>query len=372
MGAAFVVNKSIRCSNFAAMTSQTQPSEKTHKLCLVTGATGLVGSHVALHLLQHGYAVRATYRSQASIQTVCEVFGFYNQSLLFDQIEWLRCDVLSETDVSAAVAGVDAVFHTASLVSFQSADSQLLWRTNVDGTAIVCEAARLAQAVFCHVSSIATIGSAIDGFCRSELTQWQPEAHHSVYSLSKFWQEAEVWKSMEEGLLAVIVAPGVVLGPCAKGHSSSAIATTMQRPMPFFTSGATGYVDARDLAEVMIQLVERQLWGQKYVVVAHNSTVRNVQTLFAQCFGRTAPKIKAGKLLLHLAACFCPLAAFFSRKPQSLTHQSVRTICGDDNAPCFSSQKLLEATQFCFRPLGESVKNMAQFFCPKNDTTKQL
>lgn len=344
------------------MTTQHQNADRQTTSALVTGSTGIVGIHLLKALASAGYKVRALRRETSRVDVAKQVFDYYGCSELFGSIEWVTGDVLDTESLAAAMTGIDIVFHTAAIVSFYAPDHEQMWRINVEGTANVCSGAIKAGARMCHVSSIATIGNTVDGSPRTEETPWQPEKYHSVYSLSKFRQEMEVWRAMESGLKAVVVAPGVVLGPGQTGRSTSAIAETMKHGTSFFTYGKTGYVDARDLAEIMIGLCEAEKWGEKYIVVSHNSTVRTIQDMFADAFGKPKTQHAAKPWLLHTAAELCRWAAFWTRRKPALTHESVRAMCGADNEADFSSAKAMSAMPYEFTPLKDTIESMAQYY----------
>ena len=128
---------------------------------LVTGGTGLVGSHMILHLLKKGQKVRAMYRSKKKIELVEAIFCHYEENAqeLIKKIEWVEADILDVCSLEDVGRGVHHIYHTAALVSFNELDQDKLYKINIEGTANVVNMA-LEQEVnkFCHVSSTAAIG----------------------------------------------------------------------------------------------------------------------------------------------------------------------------------------------------------------------
>ena len=104
-------------------------------MVLVTGATGLVGSHLALQLLENGEKIRAIYRNKSSVLATKSLFELYEKSHLFDKIEWIQADITDIPSLEIAFANVDSVFHCAALISFDPNDEELLRKTNIEGTA---------------------------------------------------------------------------------------------------------------------------------------------------------------------------------------------------------------------------------------------
>lgn len=329
------------------------------KKILVTGATGLVGTHVLLYLLEKGADVCALCRPSSNKEIVRRVFAHYGKEQLFDAVEWRNAELLDVESVSAAMTDISVVYHTASMVSFNSCEHDLLWRVNIDGTVNVISAAMNSGVeAFCHVSSIGAVGHTSDGSPIDESTPFQPDADRSVYSQSKFRQEMEVWRAMEQGLKAVIVNPGVVLGPCLLSRSSGSIASATKKGSRFYVEGQTGYVDARDVAKAMVQLVEKELFGERYVLVSENSSVRNVQNLFADEFSVARPKYRASKMLMNIAATLLAVKSLFVGSKPALTYESVRSMGGNNS---YSSEKVRKALNIDFISLKDSVANMAAF-----------
>ena len=106
-------------------------------MILVTGATGLLGSHLLLELASAGKSVRALRRSNSSQQLVQRVFERADKSALLSSIQWLEGDVTEVYTLQDAMQGVEVVYHCAGKVSFNRGDDAALFRINTDGTANV-------------------------------------------------------------------------------------------------------------------------------------------------------------------------------------------------------------------------------------------
>ena len=177
-------------------------------MILVTGGTGLVGAHLLYRLVSDNKKVKAIYRNERKIANTKRVFSSYTEdyNTLFNAIEWIQADLLDVPALSEAFIGVTKVYHSAAFVSFEPDKYQLLRKTNIEGTANIvnlCISNNIEK--LCYVSSIATLSSTINTEFISEETEWNPEDDNSVYAITKYGAEMEVWRGTQEGLDAVMV-----------------------------------------------------------------------------------------------------------------------------------------------------------------------
>ncbi len=120
------------------------------KPVLVTGATGFVGWHVARQLLERGERVRALVRDPArSAQALAELAG----------IETVPGDLRDEDSLASAVAGCGTVYHVAADYRLWAPRPEEMYRSNVDGTRSLLDAARKAGVERCvYTSTVGCIG----------------------------------------------------------------------------------------------------------------------------------------------------------------------------------------------------------------------
>ena len=90
-------------------------------MILVTGGTGLVGSHLLFKLISNNEKVRATYRRKKTLGRVKHVFSYFSDDAetLFNKIEWVEADINDIPKLQAAFKGISHVYHCAALVSFE-------------------------------------------------------------------------------------------------------------------------------------------------------------------------------------------------------------------------------------------------------------
>jgi len=335
-------------------------------MILVTGGTGLVGSHVLYNLLQSGQKVRALRRSSSNLKTVVKSFSYYtsNAEELFQQIEWVEGDILDYHSMEEVLSGVTDVYHCAAMVSFHPNDHDSMLNNNVKGTANLIDAAIFNKVKrFCHVSSIAALGKTQDGTQINEETYWIPSKQKSAYSLSKFFSEMEVWRGIEEGLDAVIVNPSIILGPGNWDIGSPKLFQTIWKGLKYYTKGETGFVDVRDVAQVMTQLMQPatfdQFKNQRFILNAGNLSYQDFFNKIADALQRPRPKTFASDLVLQIAWRAARLASFFSGKRPAITREAVS---GSNNINHFNGTKIQRSIDFEYRPLDKTIQDISQLF----------
>ena len=223
-------------------------------MILVTGGTGLLGSHLLLELARSGKNVRALKRKSSNISQVRKVFLYYVQNAdeLLQNIEWFEGDLLDFGSIEDSLEGVKEIYHAGAVVSFYPSDHKSMLKVNIEGTAnLVNLALEKAISKFCYVSSVSTLGRADNLGLTDEETYWKASNKNSQYAISKYGAEREVWRGIEEGLNAVIVNPSVILGPGDWKSGSPAFFSRIGKGLKFYTSGINGFVDVRDVSKAM-------------------------------------------------------------------------------------------------------------------------
>ena len=272
-------------------------------MILVTGATGLVGSHLLISLLEENDSVKALYRNPKNIEKVRNVFANKNQLSLFDKILWVEGDITDIPSLNVAFEKVSFVYHCAALISFEPKDEDKLRKVNIEGTAnIVNCCIDFGVKRLCHVSSIAALGDTKKGeILITEETEWNPEKHHGDYAITKHGAEMEVWRGFQEGLEVVIVNPGVIFGYGFKEQGSSQIFTSLKKGLSFYTKGKTGIIAVEDVVNCMMQLIRKPINGQQFTLVAENPTLESMLFTIADGLQVKKPTIYANKTLTSIA-----------------------------------------------------------------------
>lgn len=327
-------------------------------MILVTGATGLLGSRLLFDLASSGLRVRALKRSSSRMNCVDHYFK-QNQALLAS-IEWVDADLNDLPMLEQALEGVTDIFHCAGKVSFQPRDQHKVHQINTDGTANLINLA-LEKGIrkFCHVSSIAAIGKNDDTPIHSEDTPWSTMTFSTQYALSKYGAEREVWRGIAEGLNAVIVNPGLIIGPGNWKTDSSMLFRQVWKGLRFYTDGVNGMVDVRDVSSVMIRLMESDIHSERYIVVAENVPLRELMDRIADCFGKKRPDIHAGPILTQMAWRMEYLKSKITGSTPVITNETARTA---QSRSYYSNDKIIKALHHEFIPIATAIKQTADVF----------
>jgi dihydroflavonol-4-reductase len=249
---------------------------------LLTGGTGLIGSHVARALVRRGDELRIAVRPTSRLENL--------EGLDYRAV---RCDVLDRRAVRRAMRGVDRVFHTAGSTSLR-ATAEKLRRINVEATRIVLgEALRAAVERAVYTSSVAAIGPAPRGSTADEEHTFDPAAHGIPYVDSKLEAERAAMRVAARGLPLVIVNPTYVMGLGDIYRSSTDLVRRfLARQIPAYVDGAINVVDARDVAAGHLLADERGTPGERYILGNRNYTLDRLFADLGRLSGVEPPAVK--------------------------------------------------------------------------------
>lgn len=316
-------------------------------MILVTGAGGLVGSHLVKQLVSEGNRVRAIYRSAIPLP---EVAG---------TVEWVKGDILDVVSLEEAMKGIQQVYHCAAIVTFNPKKKALLHQTNVEGTANVVNACLnegISKLLF--VSSVAALGRIREDIPIDEKMNWSEETSNSEYGKSKYFAEMEVWRGIGEGLNAVIVNPVIILGAGDWTKGSSEIFKSAYDEFPWYTEGISGFVDVIDVVRAMILLMGSNCTAERYILSAEDLPFREVFTRIAINFGKKPPNRKVTPLIAALVWRIEAVKARFTGKDPLLTRETARTAAAKVH---FDNNKFkLFFINFNYTPVTVSLKRICQ------------
>lgn len=329
---------------------------------LVIGATGIVGSHVLLELLQNKEQVIAAKQKDSDISKVKELFAYYGEKAAsyFENINWIDLDIRDVFSIEESLQGISTVYHCAGLVSFDHRDTFKLKQLNELGTKNVVDACLYKKVkALCYVSSIASINNSD---YTKELTEdvfWKKKGNESEYALSKYNAEREVWRGIEEGLNAVIVNPGVILAPVFWSQSSVRLFDECYKGNKFYTNGLAAYVTASDVAKIMHALISKRIYANRYIIIENNYTFKEILSSIQTCFHKPVPSIQISPRLLKLASWLEGIWVFFTRKERKISQALLNSAHNSQN---YSNEKIKRLLGYEFTPIQSAIAEICSYY----------
>lgn len=336
-------------------------------MILVTGGTGLLGSHLLYDLVKSGQKVRAVKRPGSDTSATRKVFSYYSAAGndLFSKIDWTEGDVLDPFSLLQAMDGIEQVYHCAARVVFDRAEHEKMLLVNVEGTANVVNAALEKKTrKLCHVSSIAALGRNLNTQEITENTFWRSSPDNSVYSISKYGAERETWRGVQEGLDTVIVNPSLIIGPGNWNKSSSNMFVTAYRGLKYYTKGVTGFVDVRDVSKAMILLMNSEIKNERFIISSENAAYSSFFKLAAECFGKKKPFIRVSPLGSELAWRALAVKKLLTGRKSIITKETAKAAHQKNH---FSNEKIKKMIPIDFIPLKQSVIETCRIFLKDKD-----
>ena len=320
-------------------------------MILVTGATGFLGSYLAKDLVRKGKKVRALKRAGSRF----DLLGEYAKD-----IEWVEADLLDVTSLEIALDGIEQVYHCAGVFSPSHSLRENAMLTNAEGTANLFNIAldKKVEKVL-HVSSTIALGLPLNGATIDENYYSPADKLQFDYFKGKRYAELEAWRANAEGLDVVIVNPGGIIGAGYWNHQPLNTIPLVYNGLNFYTEGSNGFIDVRDATEVMIQLMEGDTNGERFILTSENVLLKDFLNLIADALKVERPKYKVSKPLSALAWRYEYMRALATNTARNFTADDMRIARIAFN---YSNAKVIQATGHKFRTVAQSINETAQVF----------
>jgi len=258
-------------------------------LAFVTGATGFLGSHVARVLADQGAELRLLVRPTSNLKNLEGLLSSGSRA------ETASGDLRDAASLEKAMAGCDTVFHVAADYRLWVRDPEEMYRSNVEGTRAILEAARkngVRRVV--HTSSVATIGFRADGRPADEDSPVSLADMIGPYKRSKFMSEQIAMEAGRSGMHVVIVNPTTPVGeqdvkPTPTGRI---VVDFLKRKFPAYVETGLNLVDVRECARGHVAALEKGRSGERYILGGENLTLKQVLDKLGQITGLPSPKVK--------------------------------------------------------------------------------
>ena len=282
------------------------------KPTLVTGASGFLGWHVAGLLVERGQRVRALLRPSSKI---CGL-----------EVESVTGDLRDPASVERATAGCGLVFHVAADYRLWAADESELYRSNVDGTRNVLQAAR--NAGVDHVVYTSTVGciGVPPGGEGNEDCPVSLDDMKGAYKRSKFLAERAALEFAASGFPVIIVNPTAPIGDhdIKPTPTGKIVLDFLKGDMPAFIDTGLNIVDARDVALGHLLACEHGRPGERYILGSENLTLERILGELAAITGRPAPTLKLPYAVAYAAGVVSTAWARVTGKPPRAPLDAVR------------------------------------------------
>jgi len=328
---------------------------------LITGANGLIGSHLARRYLAAGKPVAALRRTTSDLSLLTDVE---------DQITWLEGDILDIPSLQTAIQpGID-VIHTAAIVSFIPKDRPRMDKINVEGTANVvnvCLEKGIHKLGF--LSSVAALGrpepkgiKSTQPIVINKEQRWEDSPNNSFYAQTKYRAELEVWRGISEGLNAVMVNPTIVVGEGDWAKSSSQLFRYAYDEKPFYPAGVVNLVDVKDVAEALFQLMQSNVSAERFILNAATLPYKTFLDKIADAFGRKRPAYGVSPALTQLLWPLEAVRSWITGKAPLITRETARSA---SMAFQYDGQEIEQVVPFHYRNVDETIERICAFYTRK-------
>ena len=288
-------------------------------LVAVTGASGFIGLHCVLALLEDGYRVRGTLRDLARESDLRQALEKHVETS--ERLEFVAVDLLSDAGWEAALEGCTYVLHVASPIPrYMPKDENELIVPARDGALRVLAAANAAgvSRVVLTSSMAAIINGHSHGksYRYSEMDWTNLDIPIPPYPKSKTIAERAAWDYMagladDSALELAVINPGMVYGPILEadyGTSGEVVRKLMRRDMPGLPKLGWGSVDVRDVAAAHVKaMVVPAAAGQRFCCIAEPVWMSDVARVLNKNFaarGYKVPTRVMPKFLVRLVGLF--------------------------------------------------------------------
>jgi dihydroflavonol-4-reductase len=316
----------------------------------VTGSTGLLGSNLVNLLLEQGWQVKALARSREKAQ---KLLGNSGANIIVGDME----------DVSAFAAeleGCDALFHVAAYFREYYGSGSDHWtplkKINVDGTIqLLTEAEKRGVKKTIYVSSSGTLGRTANGQPSDESTPPDEYTKKNLY----FWSKVESERALAEwrkthSMPVVTILPTVMIGPqdAAPTAIGQAVVNLLNNKQPAVPPGGFEFVDVRDVAQAMINAVEKGKDGERYILSEGYHTVAEMAQAVEKASGVPAPRLHLPYPVALAVAWLSEVDGRITNNPPLVTVEAVQTMNRLGMVTASKAKRELGAT---FRPFEASI-----------------
>lgn len=275
-------------------------------------------------------------------------------------LEWFTADILELGDLESAFENVSEVIHCAGIVSFYKRDREELSRVNMEGTANMVNLS-LAGGIqkFAYISSIAALGRGKENVNINENSKWESGSGNSFYAETKLAGEMEVWRGIQEGLNAVIVNPGIIIGACDYSRGTGKMFGLAKNAIPFFTPGINGFVDVRDVSQCVIRLLDKNIFNERFILVSENYAFQKFYDDAAECFEKSKPRFNTPFWMAVIGYKFLGALSYITGKPALLTAETTHAAY---QKYFYDNSKIRNILTYEFIPVKDTIRWACEWY----------
>jgi dihydroflavonol-4-reductase len=262
-------------------------------LAFVTGATGFLGCHVARALADQGADLRLLVRPTSNLKNL--------EGL---RAETATGDLRDPASLEKAISGCDTVFHVAADYRLWVRDPAEMYRSNVEGTRAILQAARK-NGVRCvvYTSSVATMGFTGNGHPADEDSPVSLADMIGHYKRSKFMAEQVALEAGRGGMRVVTVNPTTPVGeqdikPTPTGRI---VVDFLKGKFPAYVETGLNLVDVRECARGHVAALEKGKSGERYILGGENLTLKQILDKLGAISGLPSPRVKLPYFVAYAA-----------------------------------------------------------------------
>ena len=322
---------------------------------LVTGANGLLGSHVVRVLIQHGFPVRVLVREGSNLQALDGL-----------QIELFKGNISSAENVERAVKGCDFIVHAAARTSQSPSGIVAYIEPNILSTQLIINAARkFGIKRLVYVSTANCFGNGSKKHPGDEEKPFLSWMKKSGYAYSKYQAQQMVLKSAEkDNLDVVVVNPTFLIGENdVKPSSGKIFFHVVNKRAIFYPPGGKNFVDAAVAAEGVVNALIKGRKGECYLLAGQDLSYREFFEKVAKITGQTSVFLPLPRWVIITLGYFGSFIEKVFKIPVDLTKVNARMLCMENY---YSSEKAVREIDFQQIQVEESIEKAILWFRNNN------
>ena len=309
----------------------------------VTGASGHLGNTVCRVLLERGFSVNAFFNS--------------DKKALHDlSVNATQGSVLNPENLSDLMHGCDAVIHCAAVISINGDPTGIVHKTNTEGPKNIAEVSKkLGIKKIIHVGSVhAVLEHPLNSLFDETRPHKQPGSY--AYDYSKACGEQLVFGITKNSQTeAVVVRPSLIIGPYdfKPSEIGKVLLDYYHNRLPAITAGGYNFIDVRDVANSIVEALEKGRNGEIYHLTGKYYTLKNLSEAVKKVTGKKVPEMPVPFWLLNMSLPFFRLQSRLNGAAPVLTREALHALkYGHTNMVNAKAQRELRHS---FRPLEESI-----------------